>query len=482
MQTITRRGALMAATASLTSGLAAISDPPADAAAGAPSRADWVAFARTVAGPVYLPGTASYTTGKQLFDRRFDGSTPAAVMVVQRSADIGRAMAFTRRFGMQVTARSGGHSYVGASAAARTLVLDLRPLRSVSYDPSSGTVLVGAGAGLFDVKRQLAARGRALPTGTCPTVGVSGLTLGGGLGVESRAHGLTCDRLVAATMTLPDGRSITVDAAHSPGAFWALRGGGGGNLGVVTALRFATHAATAKGIFTLTFAGSAAARVVTGWARWVASAPRSQWAGVHLDALGNGRLHVSILGVTEAGAERSAAAAVRSAVGVAPVGQSYRRLSYLDTAVYLGGGTTSARQGFVGGSDVFARLDADAAAAIVAAVTGRSRAGGTGSALLDPLTGAVGDPAPTATAFPWRNHLASLQWYVGVGAPSGYASAAAWIGTAHRAVGRWSSGGYVNYLETGQPAARYYAGNLPRLAQLRAAYDPGRRVHSGLTF
>lgn len=445
--------------------------------AAKPTTQDWIAFARTVQGPVDLPGTAQYDRAKLVFDTRFDANRPVAVMVVQRTADIARAMRFAQRFDLQIAPRGGGHSYVGASAANGTLVLDLRPLHSVTYDPASRTVLVGSGASLYDVKAHLAAHGRAIPTGTCPTVGTAGLTLGGGLGVESRAHGLTADRLTEAHLVLPDGSSVTATATQHSDIFWALRGGGGGNIGIVTALRFVTHAAADQGIFTLTFPSSAAVPVMTGWARWIRATGRSRWAGVHVDATGNGGLHVSIVGVTTAGDERVAAASLTHDIGVSPTSSRYRRLGYLDAAIYLGGGTTSTRQRFTAGSDVLAVVDRPTANAIARAVVARSRAGGAGSALLDPLTGAVADPKRTDTAFPWRDHTASLQWYVGVASRS---SARDWIATAHRQVALHSSGGYVNYLETGQGAGRYFGGNLSRLAQIRKLHDPRRRLHSGL--
>ncbi|HWC22460.1 MAG TPA: FAD-binding oxidoreductase [Flexivirga sp.] len=482
MTTTTRRGVLALSGSSALAALTSCT-PRANAvgalgaATAKPTTQEWVSFARTVNGPVDLPGSAPYNRAKLVFDTRFDTNLPAAVMVVERTADIARAMRFAERFNLQVTARGGGHSYVGASAANGTLVLDLRPLRSVAYDARSRTVRVASGASLYDVKAHLAPHGRGIPTGTCPTVGAAGLTLGGGLGVESRAHGLTADRLTAAQLVLPDGTSVTASATQHSDIFWALRGGGGGNIGIVTALRFATHAATGQGIFTLTFAGTAAVPVLTGWAGWIRATGRSRWAGVHVDATGRGGLHVSIVGVTTAGDERAAAASLVRAIGVSPTATRYRRLGYLDAATYLGGGTTSARRRFTAGSDVLASLGTPAASAIVRAVTDRSRAGGTGSALLDPLTGAVADPKRTDTAFPWRDHLASLQWYVG-DAP--YASAHDWIVRAHRQVAQFSSGGYVNYLETGQPAHRYFGGNLARLAQVRRRYDPKRRIHSGL--
>lgn len=484
MTTTTRRNALAltgsTAVAALTGCNAGSTSaqPLAAHATAKPTTQDWVSFAHSVKGPVDLPASSAYGRAKLVFDTRFDSNKPAAVMVVERIADIARAMRFAQRFDLQVSARGGGHSYVGASAANGTLVLDLRALHSISYDAHTSTVDVASGASLYDVKAHLAPYGRGLPTGTCPTVGAAGLTLGGGLGVESRAHGLTADRLTEVQLVLPDGSRITADSKQHSDIFWALRGGGGGNIGIVTSMRFATHAAAGQGIFTLTFAGSDAVPVMTGWAKWIRTTGRSRWAGVHVDATGKGGLGVSIVGVTTSGDEQAAAKSLVHTIGVSPAGTKYRRLSYLDGAIYLGGGTTSKRQSFTAGSDVLATLDKPAASAIARAVTDRSRAGGTGSALLDPLTGAVADPKRTDTAFPWRDHLASLQWYVGGGS---YGSAHDWISQAHRQVAHFSSGGYVNYLETGQSAGRYFAGNLARLSQIRHQYDPKRRLHSGLS-
>lgn len=426
-----------------------------------------------------LPGAAPYDRAKLLFDTRFDAQRPAAVMGVERVSDLTRAMHFAAKHNLQVAPRGGGHSYVGSSAANGTLVLDQRPLHSVQYDRTTRTALVAAGASLYDVKAHLASHGRGIPTGTCPTVGAAGLTLGGGLGVESRRYGLTCDRLTEVHLVLPTGQWIAADADRHSDIFWALRGGGGGNIGVVTALRFATHAITDQGIFTLTFHGTDAVRVMTGWATWTRETSRTRWAGVHVDAAGGGRLRVSIVGVTRAGDERAAAASLSHTIGRSPTTARYQRKSYLEAASYLGGGTTSERQAFTAGSDVLPAVDTAAASAIARAVTIRSKAGHGGSALLDPLTGAVSDPARSATAFPWRDHAASVQWYVGGGS---HAAARSWIEQAHQLVAGRSAGGYVNYLESGDSAGRYLAGNRSRFAQLRQKYDPQQRLHSGLAF
>lgn len=286
---------------------------------------------------------------------------------------------------------------------------------------------------------------------------------------------------MSATAVLPSGTAVTVSPSAHSDLFWAMQGGGGGNGALFTTMTFRTHPATSRGIFSLTFSSSWAPQVITRWASRMAATYTSRWANVHLDALGNGQIAVRILGVVNAGAEQIAAADLIHAVGVSPTAATYRQLSAMDTVRYLGGGSTSARQGFAAGSDILRTVTTTAAEQVVGAVAARSRAGGGGSAILDPLSGVLSRRGTADSAFPWRDHAASVQWYVGVGSASAYASAFAWINQAHQQVrSSSSSGGYVNYLETGQPAARYYGPNLTRLASVRALYDPQRRIYSGL--
>src|SRR5437660_1397579 len=106
------------------------------------------------------------------------------------------------------------------------LVVDLAGMSGVQVD--GDTAVIGAGARLIDVYTALAAAGRCLPAGSCPSVGIAGLTLGGGIGVLARKYGLTCDSLTGATVVTADGASRTVSVSAEPDLFWALRGGGGG--------------------------------------------------------------------------------------------------------------------------------------------------------------------------------------------------------------------------------------------------------------
>ena len=146
------------------------------------------------------------------------------------AGDIADSLTFAIDHGLSPRPRSGGHSYVGASTGNGVLVIDCAGLDTISYDAGSRQVTVGAGVRLGDLHRVLDRYGRTVPTGTCPTVGAAGLALGGGIGTETRLQGLTQDALVGATVVTPDGATHRVSAGHEPD-LWALRGGGGGNLG-----------------------------------------------------------------------------------------------------------------------------------------------------------------------------------------------------------------------------------------------------------
>jgi len=171
-----------------------------------PTPADWTALGHHLAGTLVRPGEAQYATAKLLFDPRFNNVNPAGIAYVKNNADIATCLAFARKFKLPFAARSGGHSYGGWSST-HGLIIDVSNFR---MGPVSGnTAIVGTGARLIDFYHGLASHGRAVPGGSCPTVGIAGLTLGGGIGVIARAYGLTCDSLLAVNMVLANGTAIT---------------------------------------------------------------------------------------------------------------------------------------------------------------------------------------------------------------------------------------------------------------------------------
>lgn len=442
----------------------------------------WGDLAAAIKGPVILPDSGGqFASAKAVFNTNFNGLAPAAIVTPTSAAEVQKAMAFAAAHNLKVAPRGGGHSYVGASTANGTMVLDLRQLPGgINYDPATGYVTVTPATGLYAIHQALAAAGRGIPTGTCPTVGAAGHALGGGLGAQSRHAGLMSDQLVTATMVLPGGGAVTASANENPDLFWALRGGGGGNFGVTTALTFATFPVNDMDVVNLHFPLQAFAQVLVGWQAWLRTADRSSWALADTVTDPQGA-HCRIMATCPVGSGDAVAAAVVKAVGLQPAGTDKRTLNYLDLVKYLAADNLNPSPlGYVGGSDVFTSITPAAAQGIAAAFHAFPSGAGRPLVIMHTLDGALATVGPGDTAYPWRRQSALVQWYVETSGPP--AVAAQWLNTAHQAVAPYSVGGYVNYLEANQPASRYFATNLPRLAATRQKYDPGRTMFSGLNF
>lgn len=386
-------------------------------------------------------------------------------MAVRSTSDVQKALAFASSNGLKVTCRSGGHSYVGASAADGALVIDLRQLPvGVSFDPASGLVTVSAAANLMSVQIALAPYGRSIPTGSCPSVGVAGLTLGGGLGSEARRHGLTCDALESVSVVLPSGSSVTASADSEPDLFWALRGGGA-NIGVATSFTFRTSETGDRDVVTMTFPQSATAQVIYGWHQWLTTAERSVWSMVNVTVGSDWRCSV-ILAMPPGSA---LAADLIAAIGVQPLTNSSQTLNHMAFVNYFAGGADAVRpRAFTAGSDIIEEMTERVAQAIVAAVSAWTPSAGSATAVIESLDGAVQDVGPGDSAFPWRREAASVQWYTEAPADA----ATQWLMAAHAALGSNSVGAYVNYVEAGTSADRYFASNVGRLASVHQRYDP----------
>jgi FAD/FMN-containing dehydrogenase len=449
---------------------------PGPSTSAAAANANWAALQRRIQGRVVLSRDEDYAAAKQIFNTYYDAETPAAVVQVASTQDVSAAMTFAAENNLRVAARSGGHSYLGVSSATGVMIIDLRRLRDVSY--LDGAAVVEPGLTLYDVYGALDRFGQMIPTGMCPMVGVAGLTLGGGLGFESRRYGMTCDRLTAATVVLPDGRVAEVSKTSHPDLLWALRGGGH-FVGVVTSFTYATCPAAAKDLVQVTFPGNKVAQAIAGWLSWVTTAERSQWSDISVDADGEGGLRCWLQLVCPAGTGAAAVAALSEAVGAAPVTVESRTLSHMETVTFLaGGGGTEPRSGFANGSDVVTQLTPEVIMVIVEAITMFSRAGHTGWVQINTLDGAVRDTTPDQAAFPWRHHAALVEW--GAYEPNPPDASRAWIADAHNLIRPASAGAYVNYLEPGDRVERYFGGNYRRFHDIRARVDPDRRIHSPL--
>ena len=388
---------------------------------------------------------------------------PQAVARCRSAADVAEALAFARRRGLAVAARSGGHCFGGRSSTEGLLV-DLGPMNAVSV--GDGVATIGAGARLGDVYDALDAHGLTIAGGCGPTVGIAGLTLGGGLGILGRTYGLTCDQVLALEVVLADGRVLEVSDGE---LFWALRGAGGGRFGVVTRLELRTVPAPATTTLHLRWPFELAPAAIAAWQDFTADAPDALAASL----LVTSEVHLfgAMLG-GEAQTRELLSDFVRR-VGAEPASERLAQMGYRQAKRHLaehGPGEEGDERVHLSKSEFFRGALGDDA---IAALVDNAR---DPRATLDfsPWGGAYNRVAPDATAFPHRAERFLLKHDVAV-EPGEAGSAREWLARSWEIAHPFGTGGaYVNFpdadLDEWDPA--YHGANRERLLRVKAEYDP----------
>jgi FAD/FMN-containing dehydrogenase len=435
---------------------------------------------QAIRGQVIERGDPGFSAAAHIYDPRFDNVLPTAVARPVDADDVRSAIRFTVAKDIQIRGRSGGHSYAGYSTLSNGVVLDLRKLNAVRVDKRAGTATIGAGAQLIDISAGLAKAGTTLPVGSCPSVGVSGVTLGGGFGLASRRFGLTADNLVAAEIVTADGQLRAVNAHSDPDLLWALKGGGGGNFGLVTEFTFSVHPLPASAAyFNVTWPWSSADEAIAAWQSWAPHTTDSATSILHLNSGGQPSISANGQFLGSSGALQGLLGPLLAVPGANL--SSHLDMPYLPLQLLLAGctghtlaachtvgaapGGTLPRNTFNAKSDYVANpLPNAGRAAMIAAV----EAPGSGALLCDSYGGAINRVAPTATAFVHRQELFCIQYY-------GNGSTAAWIDQARSKMRPHVSGqAYQNYIDPSLTNWQnaYYGQNLQRLESIRKQVDP----------
>ena len=390
------------------------------------------ALDKVVRGPVLTPGQAKYDTARLVFDSLYNGVHPLAVVQPLDAKDVSQIVNWARKTGVHIVAKSGGHSYGGYSTTPG-VVVDLSKLASVRVVAKQA--IVGPAARLGNIYNTLGAHGLAIPAGTCPSVGIGGHALGGGFGLASRAWGLASDNLVSVQIVTADGQILVADSKHHSDLYWACRGGGGGNFGIVTRLTFRTHPVTQGSYFIASWPWAQVEQVLASFLAWAPHAPDALGSLCRL-AAGPGGPSVQVFGqflgsetklkaalatlgppATKLDHRHRVVARPRAPLGRLPRAHAARRARRPGRRRSSAPPTTSRRSRPRRSSTKFRTAI-------------ESRGAASGALLIDSYGGALNRISPAATAFVHRNVLSSIQYFA-AGDPT---SARAWVNSSRAAL------------------------------------------------
>lgn len=410
-------------------------------------------------------------------------SRPQVIAQCRTAHGVSVAVQWARQHDFPLVGHGGGHSYEGFSSGPG-LMIDVRSMNAIVVDAASRTARIGAGCLLGDVAEALFAAGFALPTGTCQPVGIAGSTLGGGHGVASRKFGLTCDNLLSARLVDATGTELTVSTTENPDLYWALRGGGGGNFGIVTEFTFQVHPVNRVITFRIVWPTNYPTAVLKAWQNFAQSAPDE--VGCVLVMSGSGG---SITGIRCTGLylPKNAGGTPRVSeleqlldplVSIGDATLTTKKRSYIEAARYFAGNGDPDRVYFKGKSDYSpGALSSDAIKAFLAAL--RSAASPV-AVIFEAYGGAINRVAEADTAFPHRDARFCMQYYAEWSASAATTRNVASVRSVYAAMRPYLPGhSYVNYIDLDllDSAPAYYRGNLPRLQAVKAQYDPDNFFH-----
>jgi len=422
-------------------------------------------FASEIGGRVITPEASDYESARLIFNHAFDRH-PALIVRCAGASDVARTLDFGQKCNLPLAVRAGGHSRVGYGMCDGGVVVDLAGMKRVEVDPRKRLARAEAGALVRDLDIATQRFGLATTSGGCPTVGIAGLTLGGGEGRLMEKYGSACDNLLSAQVVTVDGRRVEASQKSNPDLFWAIRGGGG-NFGVVTALEYQLHPVGQVLSGALMYPAGRIPELLQAFVKFLAGAPDEMDAFAQLLPSESGpRLKVDVCYCSD---PRMGNDLIRPLRALKPQGDAVKSMSYLE-AQSAGGFLQASVAHFQ--TNLFLReLSGAAIAAITTAI---NNAPATCKLIIVPLRGAVSRVALTDTAFALRQPGYEVD-ITGVWSTSPEkADAVRWVQATRDNLQPFAHGVYVNQLgDTSDELVRTaYGANHARLVEIKKKYDP----------
>ena len=423
-----------------------------------------------------VPTTAGYANYQTSFNKRTQVNT-AVRALVKNASGVAACLKWAADNNISFSVRGGGHSYEGYSQNEQ-LVIDMRLVKNVSVDSTNQTAVFGAGFALGEVYQVLTKAGFIIPGGSCPTVGIVGHATGGGFGLLARKLGLACDNVKSAQMVDARGNILTLSENENSDLFWAIRGGGNGQFGVVTQLEFNIHPITQVIVYGVGWDLSAdkALKVFEKWQQLAPNLVDDIASLMKISKSPDGNVALRCIGQTT-GALPDLKTFLQNLIAVeltsAPV--FYKTEAMADAISHFAGAPGYPSVFMKGKSDYLtAPMSTQGVQMLISQIM--NLPAGTVEAMCDAYGGAINRVASDAMAFFHRNTTQySIQYYSQWGSAGSTDSRLQMIRSLYTAMRPYVSGQcYVNYcdMDIADYRTAYWGDNVPRLQQIKAMIDP----------
>jgi hypothetical protein len=422
-------------------------------------------LASKITGHVITPESPDYESVRLIFNRAFD-QRPALIVRCANASDVARSLEFSQVQNLPLAVRGGGHNRAGFSVCDAGVVIDLAGMNRVEVDANKRVARAQAGALVRDLDQATQRFGLATTSGGCPTVGIAGLTLGGGQGQLMSKYGAACDNLISAQLVTVDGRQLEASQNSNPDLFWAIRGGGG-NFGVMTALEYGLHPVTDVLAGTLMYPAGRTAEMLQTFEKLVATAPDE--LNVLCGVLPSGQGARFQLQFFYCGDPRQGNEFLKPLRALKPQEDNVRVKPYLEAQA---AGFLRAPVAHFQTNLFLPDLSALAIAAIASAT---EHAPPTNRVFIVPLYGAISRVGITDTAFVLRRPGYEVDITGLWSSPAEKESAVLWVKSLRDNLQPFAQGVYSNQLgETSDALVKAsYGTNYARLAEIKKKYDPG---------
>ncbi|CAM4442128.1 rhodanese-related sulfurtransferase [Paenibacillus endophyticus] len=426
-------------------------------------------------GRVIFKGNPGYEAARKNWDPHTD-RFPKVFVFAQRTIDVANAIRWARKNNVPIRARSGRHALeTNLSQVNGGIVIDVSDMKKIRLNKKSRTVVVESGNRVGRVVDKLARQGFIAPFGDSPSVGIGGITLGGGIGPIQRTTGLISDNLIGLEMVDAKGRVIQASKKRNSDLLWASRGGGGGNFGVYTKYKFKVLRAPAKAtVFSISWPWEQFEKVVRKWQVWAPNASTKLGSELSVGPKKGG--NVSMIGLY-LGSKTEALRQLEPILSVGtPTQKTIRLLPYLKATQFLLAPDPILTQKFSNqfSSGFGKRPFPDKAYKVMRQFLEKAEGGTPAGFFFLNWGGAISRIAPRATAFYWRKAQFYVEWNSSWVKPSHAAKNIALARNTRKKLQPYIVGSYINVPDQGIKCSGpvYYGKNFPRLRRVKAKYDP----------